>query len=80
MGALSFGTRKRGREDILAKMAWVRWNPWVPRQVRIEFPGAIYHVMCRGDRKEPIFGDDTDCEIFLKTLGEAGKRSGWLLC
>ncbi len=28
------------------------------RQVRIEFPGATYHVMCRGDRREDIFRDD----------------------
>jgi hypothetical protein len=28
------------------------------RQLRIQYPGAIYHVMNRGDRQEPIFGDD----------------------
>jgi len=27
----------------------------MPRQLRIEYPGAIYHVMNRGDRREPIF-------------------------
>jgi hypothetical protein len=25
----------------------------MPRQLRIEYPGAIYHVMNRGDRREP---------------------------
>ncbi|MBL8529172.1 MAG: addiction module protein, partial [Burkholderiales bacterium] len=29
------------------------------RPLRIEFPGAIYHVTSRGDRREPIFEDDT---------------------
>ena len=29
----------------------------MPRQQRIEYPGAIYHVMNRGDRREPIFHD-----------------------
>lgn len=32
----------------------------MPRQVRIEYPGAAYHVMCRGDRREAIFEDDQD--------------------
>jgi hypothetical protein len=30
------------------------------RPLRIEYPGAIYHVMNRGDRREPIFRDDED--------------------
>jgi hypothetical protein len=30
------------------------------RQLRIEYAGAIYHVMSRGDRKEDIFLDDED--------------------
>jgi putative transposase len=30
----------------------------MPRQLRIEYPGAIYHVMSRGDRREDIFKDD----------------------
>jgi len=42
----------------------------MPRQWRIEYPGAIYHVMNRGDRREPIFEDDTDRKRFVTTLGE----------
>jgi REP element-mobilizing transposase RayT len=47
------------------------------RKLRVEYPGAIYHVMNRGDRREPIIKDDTDRERFLQTLGEACVRSGW---
>ncbi len=47
------------------------------RQVRIEFAGAFYHVMARGDRREDIFKSDRDRELFLKTLGEAALRCGW---
>ena len=47
------------------------------RQPRIEFPGAFYHVMCRGDRREPIFEDDEDRRTFLRTLGECCEKSGW---
>ncbi len=49
----------------------------MPRAPRIEFAGAIYHVMNRGDRLERIYEDDQDREIFLKTLGETSQSSGW---
>jgi hypothetical protein len=32
----------------------------MPRKLRLEYEGAIYHVMSRGDRREPIFKDDAD--------------------
>src|ERR1700692_3921974 len=34
------------------------------RQLRVEYEGAIYHVMSPGDRREPIFVDDADRELF----------------
>jgi REP element-mobilizing transposase RayT len=45
--------------------------------LRIEFEGAIYHVMNRGDRREPIFRDDADRKRFLETLGEACAKTDW---
>src|SRR5271165_7170728 len=47
------------------------------RKLRVEYPGAIYHVMNRGDRREPIFQDDEDRRRFLSTLGEACGKTGW---
>jgi hypothetical protein len=38
------------------------------RKIRVEFEGATYHVMCRGDRRENIFEDDLDRARFLQTL------------
>jgi len=32
----------------------------MPTPLRVEFPGAIYHLMSRGDRRELIFHDDTN--------------------
>lgn len=47
------------------------------RKLRVQYPGAIYHVMNRGDRREPIFKDDQDRERFLETLGEACDKTSW---
>src|SRR5580658_6588915 len=47
------------------------------RKLRIEYPGAIYHVMSRGDRREPIFKDDVDRKEFMSTLEEACDKTGW---
>jgi putative transposase len=47
------------------------------RKLRVEYPGAIYHVMNRGDRREAIFGDDADRKQFLGTLAEACAKAGW---
>ena len=49
----------------------------MPRKLRIQYPGAIYHVMNRGDRREPIFADDDDRRRFLAALGEACQKTGW---
>jgi hypothetical protein len=44
------------------------------RSMRIEFPGAVYHVTSRGDRREAIFDDDQDAQRFLAVLGQATDR------
>jgi REP-associated tyrosine transposase len=49
------------------------------RPVRIEYPGAVYHVMARGNRGQAIFQDDQDRECLVETLGEACEKTGWLI-
>lgn len=49
----------------------------MPRQIRIEYEGARYHVMARGDRREPIVHDDTDRQGFLDLWEQAVERTGW---
>ena len=49
----------------------------MPRKPRVEYAGAVYHVMSRGDRGEAIFRDDADREMFLAAVGEACARTGW---
>jgi REP element-mobilizing transposase RayT len=49
----------------------------MPRALRIDYEGAIYHLMNRGDRREDIFLGDEDRRLFLKTLEEACGKSRW---
>ena len=50
----------------------------MPRKLRIQYPGAIYHVMSRGDQRENIFKDDKDRKRFIHTLASVGSGSGYL--
>lgn len=47
------------------------------RQVRLEYPGAVYHCMARGDRREDIVVDERDRDAFARLLGELVERTGW---
>jgi REP element-mobilizing transposase RayT len=47
------------------------------RSIRIEYPGAFYHVMARGNRRESIYRDEKDQRTFLRTLAEACGMTGW---
>ena len=55
------------------------------RSLRLECPGAVYHVMARGNQGQPIFRDDRDRRVFLEVLAERPKGApekvvlaGWL--
>jgi hypothetical protein len=50
-------------------------NPVMARPLRIQYAGARYHVMSRGDRREAIFYNDADRVEFLRTLGQACLKS-----
>jgi len=47
------------------------------RPLRVEFPGAIYHVTSRGNARADIFLDDTDRRQFLNVLAEVVSRFHW---
>lgn len=47
------------------------------RKWRVPYPGAIDHVMNRGDRREAIFRDEAHRRRFLETLGETCAKTGW---
>ena len=47
------------------------------RSLRFQYPGAIYHVMARGDGGKTVFENKADCEIFLHRLEETCGSCGW---
>jgi putative transposase len=49
------------------------------RQARIEYSGALHHVMSRGNDGMMIFRDDEDRKLFLVLLGEEVRRCRWVL-
>jgi REP element-mobilizing transposase RayT len=44
------------------------------RSWRIEFEGALYNVLFRGNDRRGIIFDNDDRRLFLDTLGEKGQR------
>jgi len=45
------------------------------RKLRLEYCGAIYHVLNPGDRREPIFQTNRDRALFLDTLAEICRKT-----
>jgi REP element-mobilizing transposase RayT len=44
------------------------------RQWRIEYPGALYHILSRGNERRPIFKDTEDKIVFLELVEEMASR------
>ena len=47
------------------------------RKIRIEYAGAAYHVMARGNQGRDIYAGERDRKLWLATLGEAYEKTGW---
>ena len=47
------------------------------RQLRLEYPGALYHVTARGNEQQPIFHDEIDLQRFLTLFGREILQQGW---
>jgi putative transposase len=51
----------------------------VARPLRLEYPGALWHVTSRGNARGLIFGDDTDRKLFLDVLARVVDIFRWKL-
>jgi putative transposase len=47
------------------------------RRLRIQYPGAIYHLMARGNARQDIVRDDADRDRLVEYLGRAAIRCSW---
>ncbi|MCP4287026.1 MAG: addiction module toxin RelE [Gammaproteobacteria bacterium] len=47
------------------------------RPLRIEYAGALYHVTSRGDRRDDIYRDDEDRQIWLELFAQVCSRFNW---
>lgn len=48
------------------------------RPLRLEFPGALYHVTSRGNAQAPIFLDDEDRDAFIRLMNDEVIQQGWV--
>jgi len=48
------------------------------RPLRVEYPGAVYHITSRGNAGQPIFTSPSDFHNFLSTLAQAIDRFAWV--
>ena len=67
----------KGQSSVLTQKRRSNRLGFMARKLRVEYAGAIYHVMNRGDRREAIFRDDADRVMFLETLGQACLKTDW---
>ncbi|MGB7290639.1 MAG: transposase [Thermodesulfobacteriota bacterium] len=49
----------------------------ITRQLRLQFPGALYHVTSRGNNKQEIFLDEEDRRNFLDLNGKDIEQKRW---
>jgi hypothetical protein len=49
----------------------------VPRRLRLQYPGTIYHLIARGNGRQNIVRGDGDGDRLQEHLGKAALRCGW---
>ena len=65
-------TVKKYRDGVVF-LRYLQLHIWyekpMPRKARIDAPGALHHIICRGIEKTDIFYDDADRDSFVERLG-----------
>lgn len=51
----------------------------MPRSLRIEYPGAVYHVLNRGNYRHDVFGHEVSKQLFVDILLATCERMGWVV-
>ena len=70
---------RSSRKDGVKSCHLNKLSLYIPmaRPLRIEYPGALYHLTARGNARTPIFLDDEDKSLFLAILGDLVERYNW---
>ncbi len=66
------------RGQVLQSSTGMRSTAVMARPLRIEYPGALYHLTSRGNAGQGTFVDDADREAFLQTVHQVVDRFNWL--
>ena len=51
----------------------------MPRKPRVEYSGAFFHVICRGNQRQTIFHNDADRRLYLERLEQYRQRYGFTI-
>src|SRR5690606_31507184 len=54
-------------------------NELMAKKKRVWYPGAVYHIMSRGNRRSDIFRDEEDYIVYLGILEQAMERYSYVL-
>ena len=73
---LVFGFQWSRMSDV-GVLCLVCWAFMMPRPPRLQFPGAIYHIVTRGDGRRAVFHDDGHYARFTNGLADEVQRSAW---
>ena len=72
---LDSGGRSQRRAGVNADFVYSLKN--MSRPLRLEFPGALYHVIARGNERRPVFRDDRDRELYLARVAHYREKFGF---
>jgi len=51
----------------------------MPRKLRVEYSGAVYHVISRGNYRKDLFTDEKTANVFEESIYEVAERCGWII-
>ncbi|HHY04161.1 MAG TPA: transposase [Thermoanaerobacterales bacterium] len=51
----------------------------MPRKKRVWYPGAVYHIMTRGNRRSDVFKDEEDYQVYLTVLRQTMEKYTYIL-
>ncbi len=66
--------RPLGRDKGVDRV--IMYYPSMPRLLRLEAEGAVYHVSARGNERKAVFRDDRDRQAYLDRLIRCRERFG----